>query len=155
MSGQVVIRKAGIEDVESIASFNIKMAIETEDKKLNKNLVMRGVKAVIKDSNKGFYLIAEQIAEQKRTVGQLLITFEWSDWRNKYFWWIQSVYVDKNFRNRKVLSQLYRRVTAMAEESKEVCGFRLYVEKHNRQAKKVYESLGMVKTPYEVYEKMN
>ena len=154
MSGQVIIRKAGLRDAESIASFNMQMADETENKELNKDAVLQGVKAVIKDPRKGFYLIAEQVAEQTIIIGQLLITFEWSDWRNKYFWWIQSVYVDKEFRNKKVLSRLYRRIIDVTEESKEVCGIRLYVEKHNKQAKEAYESLGMVKTQYEVYEKI-
>jgi len=152
MMGNIVIRKAEPKDVESIADFNMKMAEETEGKKLNKDVVLRGVKAVVEDSHKGFYLIAERRDITARLVGQLLITFEWSDWRDKYFWWIQSVYVQKEYRNQKIFSQLYRCVIEMAKKRKDVSGLRLYVEKRNELAKRVYESLGMTKTSYEVYE---
>ena len=83
-----------------------------------------------------------------------MVTFEWSDWKNKNFWWIQSVYIDKKYRNKKVFSQLYRTVIKIALSKKSVGGIRLYVEKHNNSAKQVYESLGMKKTPYEIYEKI-
>jgi len=82
-----------------------------------------------------------------------MVTFEWSDWRNKKFWWIQSVYVDKKYRNKKVFSQLFGTVTKMALSEKSVCGLRLYTSKNNYSAKQVYESLGMKKTSYEIYEK--
>ena len=148
----MLIRKARFEDIERIADFNIKMAEETEGKKLDKNVVRRGVEAVIDDNHKGFYLVAEKTNGDRRLVGQLMITFEWSDWRNKCFWWIQSVYVEGKYRNQNVFSHLYRSAIELAKSRKDIYGLRLYVEKHNENGKQVYESLGMKKTPYEVYE---
>ena len=156
MSGDeyfLLIRKAKLEDLERIVDFNIQMAKETEGKILDKNIVRIGVKVVLENKIKGFYLMAEDNQGTKTLGGQLMVTFEWSDWRNKNIWWIQSVYVDKKYRNKKVFSQLYRTVTKMALSEKSVGGLRLYVEKHNNSAKQVYESLGMKKTPYEIYEK--
>ena len=149
----MLIRKAKLEDLERIVDFNIQMAKETEGKILDKNIVRIGVKVVLENKIKGFYLMAEDNQGTKTLGGQLMVTFEWSDWRNKNIWWIQSVYVDKKYRNKKVFSQLYRTVTKMALSEKSVGGLRLYVEKHNNSAKQVYESLGMKKTPYEIYEK--
>jgi ribosomal protein S18 acetylase RimI-like enzyme len=149
----LLIRKAKIEDLEGIVNFNIQMAKETEGKIIEGKIVLEGVKAVLNNSLKGFYLLAEENNGAKIHVGQLMVTFEWSDWGNKNIWWIQSVYVDKKHRNKKVFSQLFRTVSKMASSEKDVGGLRLYVEKHNYNAKKVYESLGMKKTPYEIYEK--
>jgi ribosomal protein S18 acetylase RimI-like enzyme len=149
----LLIRKAKLEDLERIVDFNIQMAKETEEKILEKNVAREGVKAVLTNELKGFFLLAEENKGEKKICGQLMITSEWSDWRNKNIWWIQSVFVDKNYRNRKVFSKLFKSVTKMALSEKEVGGLRLYVEKHNDSAKQVYESLGMKKTPYEIYEK--
>jgi ribosomal protein S18 acetylase RimI-like enzyme len=146
------IRKAKLEDLEEIADFNFQMAKETEGKILDKNLVREGVRAALSDEIKGFYLVAED-KSTKLIVGQLMVTFEWSDWRNKNFWWIQSVYVDQKYRNKKVFSQLYEKVTELAISERNVCGLRLYTGENNFSAKKVYESLGMKKTLYEIYEK--
>jgi ribosomal protein S18 acetylase RimI-like enzyme len=82
-----------------------------------------------------------------------MVTYEWSDWRNKDFWWIQSVYVDKKYRNKKVFSKLFGAVAKMAQSTGSVDGLRLYVKEDNYSAKKAYETLGMKKTSYEVYEK--
>jgi GNAT superfamily N-acetyltransferase len=149
----LLVREAKLEDLEKIVAFNIQMAKETEGKILEKNIVREGVKAVLNNKIKGFYLMAEDNKTNKKLVGQLMITFEWSDWRNKNFWWIQSVYVDQKYRNKKVFSQLFRTVTKMALSQKSVCGLRLYTGKNNYSAKQVYESLGMKKTLYEIYEK--
>ena len=152
MENDIVVRKAGLEDAETIANLNAKIAEETEGRKIDKDVALEGVEAVIKDPHKGFYLVAEKRSIPVRIVGQLLITFEWSDWRNKYFWWIQSVYVDKKYRNKKIFSRLYRQVVEMAKYRKDVSGLRLYVEKHNEAAKKAYEALGLKRTSYEMYE---
>ena len=149
----MLIRKAKLEDLEQIVDFNIQMAKETEEKILEKNVTREGVEAVLKNELKGFFLLAEENKDKKEICGQLMITFEWSDWRNKNIWWIQSVFVDKNYRNKKVFSELFKSVTKMALSEKGVGGLRLYVEKNNNSAKQVYESLGMKKTPYEIYEK--
>lgn len=148
----MLIRKAKNEDIEKIADFNIQMAKETEGKILDKKVVQEGIRTVLNNKIKGFYLVAEDKVT-KLVVGQLMVTFEWSDWRNKNFWWIQSVYVDKKYRNKKVFSQLYRIITKMALYEKNVCGLRLYTSKNNYSAKQVYESLGMKKTSYEIYDK--
>jgi len=152
MENDIVVRKAGLEDAETIANLNAKIAEETEGRKIDKDVALEGVEAVIKDPHKGFYLVAEKRSIPVRIVGQLLITFEWSDWRNKYFWWIQSVYVDKKYRNKKIFSRLYGRVVEMAKYRKDVSGLKLYVEKHNEAAKKAYEALGLKRTFYEMYE---
>jgi len=149
----LIIRKAKLDDLERIVDFNIKIAEESEGKIIDKNIVREGVKAVLNDELKGFYLVAEKNDDSEILCGQLMITFEWSDWRNKNIWWIQSVYVDKKHRNKKVFSQLYRTVTKMALSEKSVGGLKLYVQKDNNSAKQVYESLGMKKAPYEIYEK--
>jgi GNAT superfamily N-acetyltransferase len=149
----LLIRKARFEDWDRIVDFNLQMAKETEGKILNENVVREGVKAVLDNQLRGFYLLAENDEGTKIIVGQLMITFEWSDWRNSNIWWIQSVYVDKKFRNRKVFSQLFNTVAEMALSEKSVGRLRLYVREDNNSAKQVYESLGMTKTPYEIYEK--
>ena len=148
----LLIRKAKLEDLEEIINFNIQMAKETEGKIIEKNVVRQGVKTMLNNNLKGFYLVAEESNDNKILCGQLMVTFEWSDWKNKNIWWIQNVYVDKRYRNKKVFSQLYRNVVRIAASEKNVVGLRLYVEMQNDSAKQVYESLGMKKTPYEIYE---
>jgi GNAT superfamily N-acetyltransferase len=132
----LIIRKAKLEDLEQIVDFNIQMAKETEEKILEKNVTREGVEAVLKNELKGFFLLAEENKDKKEICGQLMITFEWSDWRNKNIWWIQSVFVDKNYRNRKVFSKLFKSVTKMALSKKEVGGVRLSVEEHNDSTNK-------------------
>ena len=148
----LLIRKAKLEDLEGIVDFNIQMAKEMERKIIDENVVREGVKGVLNNYLKGFYIVAEENTGDKILGGQLMVTFEWSDWRNKNIWLIHNVYVGKKYRNKKVFSQLFRSVTKMAAFEKNVVGLRLYVEEHNDSAKQVYESLGMKKTPYEIYE---
>ena len=149
----MLIRKARFEDWKRIVDFNLQIAKETEGKILDKNVVREGVKAILDNQLRGFYLLAENDEDTKIIVGQLMITFEWSDWRNRNIWWIQSVYVDKKFRNKKVFSKLFNTVTEMALSEKSVGKLRLYVREDNNSAKQVYESLGMTKTTYKIYEK--
>ena len=148
----LIIRKAKLEDLEGIVTFNIKMSKETDAKRIDENVVREGVKAILCNVVKGFYLIAEENNNHKILAGQLMVTFEWSDWRNKNIWWIHNVYVDKKYRNKKVFSQLYRCAVKMASSERNVVVLRLYVEDHNISAKQVYESFGMKKTHYEIYE---
>jgi ribosomal protein S18 acetylase RimI-like enzyme len=143
------IRIAEKEDAPALIEFNQAMAMETEGKKLDSDVLQKGVEAVFSDENKGFYVVAEQ---DGKIVGGLMITFEWSDWRNAWFWWIQSVYILPEFRGRSIYRLLYEYVKAKAGESKNVCGFRLYVEKKNENAQKVYEKLGMKSSHYLMYE---
>ena len=147
------IRKARLEDLDRIIEFNVKMAEETEGKILDKKVVRQGVRNVLNDEAKGFYLLSEYDRVRKVIAGQLMVTFEWSDWSNKNYWWIQSVYVDKEYRNKKVFSSLYGTVSKMALSERSVGGLRLYVDKNNDSAKLVYRSLGLKKTDYEIYEK--
>ena len=143
------IRLAQTEDDADLVEFNQAMALETEGKKLDSDILKNGVEAVFDDEKKGFYVVAE---EDGKIVGGLMITFEWSDWRGQWFWWIQSVYILPKFRGRGIYRLLYEYVKAKAIESKNVCGFRLYVEKENVNAQKVYEKLGMESSHYLMYE---
>jgi len=152
MDGHVVVRRAEVEDADRIAELNMLLAEETEGKRLDRRVVVEGVKALLEDSDKGFYIVAERTDRTSKIVGQLMITFEWSDWRNRYYWWVQSVYVDREYRNRRVFSSLFKHVVELAESRKDVYGLKLYVEEHNEPAKKAYAALGMRKAPYEVYE---
>ncbi len=136
-------------DIETIARFNQAMALETENKKLASETILPGVTRLIESADNGFYLVAE---ENQVLLGCLGITFEWSDWRNAQFWWIQSVYVDTNNRRRGVFSALYKHVNQLARSEADVCGIRLYVEKENVNAMQTYLALGMVETPYRLME---
>jgi len=124
--------------------------METESKALDTDILTSGVNAVLSDANKGFYLVAE--SEQNSIAGSLMVTLEWSDWRNSHFWWIQSVYVAPDFRRTGIYSALYNHVKLLAENSAGVCGYRLYVEKDNLAAQKTYQNLGMKATYYDMYE---
>ncbi|MCY7347397.1 MAG: GNAT family N-acetyltransferase [Pyrinomonadaceae bacterium] len=143
------IRTANFEDADLLVDFNQAMALETEGKRLNPDILKSGVTAVFQDEKKGFYVVAES-ADQ--IVGGLMVTFERSDWRNAWFWWIQSVYILPEFRGKGLYRGLYQFVQQKAEAQGDVCGFRLYVEKENVSAQKVYEKLGMAKSHYLMYE---
>jgi GNAT superfamily N-acetyltransferase len=146
---RIEIRDAHPSDRDIIAEFNSRMAAETEGRVLDPGLVNPGVAAVLNDANKGHYWVAEVAG---RVVGQLLITFEWSDWRNGVLWWIQSVYVDPDFRRKGIFSSLYRHVESLAHADEHVCGIRLYVENSNERAQTTYLSLGMQRPGYQVME---
>ncbi len=145
----IAVREAVEGDVATIAAFNSAMAVETEGKELEPAVVLAGVAAVVRRRELGFYLVAEVDGEVS---GQLMITAEWSDWRNRLFWWIQSVYVKPEFRRVGVYSRLYDRVREMALEAGDVRGIRLYVAKENTPAQRVYERLGMGDSGYLMYE---
>ena len=125
------------------------MALETEKKRLDEAILRPGVGAVFGDASKGFYVVTEI---DGRIAAGLLVTFEWSDWRNRWFWYIQSVYVLPEFRGQRLYGQMYDFVKALAQERGDVCGFRLYVEKENLTAQRVYEKAGMHETYYLFYE---
>jgi GNAT superfamily N-acetyltransferase len=143
------IRKAGKQDIDALIGFNEAMALETERKKLFTGTLQKGVEAVFDDSHKGFYVVAE---DDGHAVGGLMVTFEWSDWRNGWFWWIQSVYVNPEYRGKSIYSRLYDFVKSEARVAGGVCGFRLYVEKENSHAQQVYDKVGMSETYYLMYE---
>lgn len=151
MTGKLEVRKAQSKDIDIIAKHNILLARETENVNLKFDRVAEGVEAVMNDPEKGFYLVVEK---EGTLVGQLFITYEWSDWRNKYIWWIQSVYIDVNFRGQKIFSFLYNYLKNLARHKKDVSFLRLYVDNSNMSGKKVYESLGMIKSEYEIYQEL-
>lgn len=150
MTLSLIIRRAELKDANIVSEFNQKMAWETEDKQLDPSIVNKGVNSLINNPAYGFYLVAEIEGE---VVGSLMITTEWSDWRNGVFWWIQSVYVRPDYRRQGIYRELYDAVKQQAKTSN-VCGFRLYVEKENFTAQKTYQTLGMSETHYLVYEEM-
>jgi GNAT superfamily N-acetyltransferase len=143
------IRLATAADTSSLVDFNQAMALETESKQLDAKVLVQGVEAVFSDPSKGFYVVAEQ---QGRIVGGLMVTYEWSDWRNAWFWWIQSVYILPEARGQRMYSRLYDFVKERARDAGNVCGFRLYVENENKHAQRVYERVGMTASYYLMYE---
>jgi GNAT superfamily N-acetyltransferase len=146
---EVSIRKASIQDAEIIADYNVKMALETEELALDPAIVLAGVYNVFNDAAKGFYLVAEAKGE---IVACLMITYEWSDWRNATWWWIQSVYVHPDMRGQRVYKQMYQYLKRQVKANAAICGLRLYVDKRNLRAQKVYQKLGMTRDHYELYE---
>ncbi|MFV0389857.1 MAG: GNAT family N-acetyltransferase [Pyrinomonadaceae bacterium] len=150
MDDSITIRKAIKSDADAIAQFNSAMALETEAKKLDSAKISNGVAAVFDDTKLGFYLVAE--TNEKEVVGCLMVTNEWSDWRNGWFWWIQSVYILPAHRGKHLYSRMYRSVKELAEVNENVCGFRLYVEKENFHAQEVYKKCGMLETDYLMFE---
>lgn len=150
-SEDILVRPAVPEDAPIIAGFQILMARETEDMKLDPETVDRGVAAVFADRSKGEYFVA---TSGERVVGCLLVTPEWSDWRNGTVLWIQSVYVIPEMRGRGVYRLLYEHVQARVAESPALRGIRLYVDKRNTAAQGVYARLGMTREHYELFEWM-
>ncbi len=143
------IRDAMPQDATVIAEFNDRMAQETEQRSLDPLLINPGVAAVLADSSKGRYWVAEQGAV---VIGQIMVTYEWSDWRNGAMWWIESVFVHPDHRRRGIFSGLYRHVELLAQGSADVRGLRLYVEESNHRAQATYRSLGMTRTGYLVMQ---
>lgn len=146
----MVIRHAERSDGAAIAEWNAAMAWETEQKRLDPAVLSRGVMAVFDEPRRGFYLVAER---DGRAVGCLMVTYEWSDWRNGDFWWIQSVYVAPEARRGGVFRALYADVARRAKEVGAV-GIRLYVETENHRAQSTYRELGMEQCHYFMYEQM-
>lgn len=146
------IRLAERQDLEALVAFNAALAWETEGRQLEHARLQAGVQSIFADPNKGFYVVIEPLPAGP-LIGQLLITFEWSDWRNAVFWWIQSVYVPKEWRRQGVFKKLYGYVLQLAEHRGDVAGLRLYVEQDNAVAQRVYGCLGLAAAPYRVFEK--
>src|SRR5437016_4110397 len=145
----VTVRAARLSDLAELVRFSAAMAEETERRILDLDRLRQGISAVLTSKERGYYLVAETMS---RVVGQLLITYEWSDWRNGVFWWIQSVYVEPAMREGGVYRTMHDYVLQEAKRRPDVCGIRLYVEKENEAAQEAYSRLGMNLTPYRVYE---
>lgn len=143
------IRDAKIEDAARIADFQVQMARETEERELRLEIVLPGVENLLENPAHGFYLVA---MEEKTVIAALLVTFEWSEWRNGQFWWIQSVFVAPDYRGRGIYRALFATVKSRAQSDASVCGLRLYVERDNTGAQAVYKKMGMRETPYRIYE---
>ena len=146
---EINIRQAALSEASIIAAHNLKLAEESEGLRLDAARSGAGVAALLRDPAKGVYYVAEK---DGAIVGQLMITYEWSDWRNGNNWWIQSVYVRPEFRRAGVFRALFNHVRTLAEAQPEVCSVRLYVHADNVGAHHSYERLGMTRTRYEVFE---
>jgi len=146
---EITIRQAVPADGPVIAAFNLRLAEETEGLRLDRACVQAGVGALLEDPAKGVYYVAEA---NGAVAGQLMITYEWSDWRNGNLWWIQSVYVKPEFRAQGIFRRLFEHVKNLAREQKGVPALRLYVHAENARAHRSYERLGMSRTHYQVFD---
>lgn len=147
------VRLARQEDVETVTSFSAAMALETEGRRLDLDRLHDGTIALLESPDRGFFMVAElEQADDRHLLGQLMITYEWSDWRNGTFWWIQSVYVDPAWRRHGVFRRMHETVMATAKTSPNVCGVRLYVEESNGAAQAVYRRVGLIPSSYAIFE---
>jgi len=147
---KIRVRRATGGDVASVCEFNQLLALESEGKTLDPEVLKSGVSAVLADPVKGHYFLAEEGAEP---IGQIGLTFEFSDWRNGWFWWIQSVYVRPTARKHGVFRLLYESILQAAQMDPSVIGLRLYVEKENTIAHQTYLKMGLEWTTYQVMER--
>lgn len=145
----ITIRLAEPADAEFLVHGNASMALETEHLSLDLERLRDGVHALFEDPARGLYYIADV---DGRRAGQMMITYEWSDWRNGVFWWIQSVWVEPELRGRGIFKALYAHVEELARARAGVCGLRLYVEQDNQRAQATYERCGMKRTAYQMFE---
>ena len=145
----VIVRPARPADRVVVVEFNRALAAETEGKALDSRLLERGVQLALEDRQRGLYFMAEI---EGKIVGQTLVTFEWSDWRCAWFWWLQSVYVHPDSRGRGVFKALYEHIVGLCRAEPDTCGLRLYVEKDNRRALDTYLRLGMSRADYLMLE---
>lgn len=149
MPDELLIRMAEERDLETLAKFNIALAWETEQKKLEPAVITKGLQVLLNGPGHGFYTVAEIAG---RVVGCIMVTYEWSDWRCGQFWWIQSVYVDLEFRRQGIFKRLYEFLKEKAAKENNVCGFRLYVEHSNQAGQSTYAGVGMKEIPFKLFE---
>jgi GNAT superfamily N-acetyltransferase len=143
-----MIRRAQPEDLATIVGFNLALVKEARGKELDPTTLQKGVQAVLNDGDRGFYTVAEV---EDKVVAAALVTFEWSDFSNAWFWWLQDVYVEPSHRQQGIFRRLYQHLKSQAALSK-VCGLRLYVYQGNARAQAVYEKLGMLPSDSLMYE---
>jgi GNAT superfamily N-acetyltransferase len=146
-----VVRDAVADDLQWLVDCAIAMAWETERKRLDAGIVRAGVAAALDDTSKARYFVAMR---DDARAGTLMLTGEWSDWRNGLWWWIQSVYVEPAQRRGGVFAALYRHVETLARAASGVIGLRLYVEHANAAAQRTYAVLGMRDAGYRIYEQL-
>src|SRR5688572_15762101 len=151
MALDLEIRPATRQDAATIVDFNQRLAWESEQKRLDEPTLRRGVERLLEDPSRGGYFMARHNGQ---IVGQLMITYEWSDWRNGPIWWLQSVYVIPEYRRQGVFRQLHTHVRSLAKDRGEAVGLRLYVERNNVSAHEVYRQAGMRDAGYFVMEEM-
>lgn len=153
LPAHIVVRQAAYADVETLIGFSAAMARETEGRCLDRDRLRNGTLAVLDAPERGFFLVAEvRDRDRPRLAGQLMVTFEWSDWRNGVFWWVQSVYVDPPCRRQGVYRAMHAALIAKATTDPQVCGIRLYAEQNNHEAQTVYQRVGLIPAGYVVYE---
>lgn len=152
MSGDITLRQGVERDARRLAEFNCALARETEALELDPEVVISGVHGMLQHPERGFYVVAE--AGDAGVIGSLMITSEWSDWRDGHIWWVQSVYVTPPWRRRGVYRRLYDNVRERARALGTVRGMRLYVEGGNVNAQRTYRAMGMTPTSYLVFEEM-
>ncbi len=145
------IRLATPDDLECIVDYNMRLASETEDKHLDRDTLRQGVLALLKDPTKGRYFVA---VHERKVIGQLMHTREWSDWRNGDIWWLQSVYIAEPFRRKGVFRKLFEHLRNEAQSSSDVVGVRLYVEVKNLAAQETYANMGLIQPGYFVMENL-
>ncbi|MEM1134511.1 MAG: GNAT family N-acetyltransferase [Bacteroidota bacterium] len=143
------IRKGQHQDISAIADFQVKMAKETEDYDLDRSTVLKGVKRILDEPARGYYLLSEV---EDKVIASKLILFEWSDWRNGEVLWIHSLYVLPEYRGKGIFRKMYDKLKQEVEENSNYRGIRLYVEKANTKAQKVYDAIGMTNEHYDMYE---
>jgi ribosomal protein S18 acetylase RimI-like enzyme len=151
MPSRLHIRRATRRDAPALIAFNSAMALETEGKLLLPRVIGAGVRGLLRRPDSGFYTVAALDGE---VIAALMVTKEWSDWRNGDFWWIQSVYVRPEYRRRGIYTRLHKHLRALAARERAVCGFRLYVDRNNRRAQATYRASGMQRTHYLVFEQL-
>lgn len=151
MKTAITLRDATVADLAFLTDSNMAMALETEHKTLDRGVLRRGIAGVFDKPERGFYLVAEQAG---KAVGCLMVTYEWSDWRDGNWWWLQSVYVVSCARGLGVFRALHVEVERRARAEPGVLGCRLYVERDNRRAREVYASCGMQESSYRIYEQL-
>ena len=147
----ITIRKATIADIPVLVAFQQKLAQETENVTLDNAILHKGMQAMFDDPSKGFYNVVE---DNGVVIGCHMITYEWSDWRNGLVWWLQSVYVIESYRKQGIFKLMYENIVRIIQNDSSLIGLRLYVDKTNARAMKVYESMGMNGEHYTVYEWM-
>jgi GNAT superfamily N-acetyltransferase len=147
----ISIRKATFHDIHALVDFQQRLAFESENIRLDAAALKKGMRALFEDPTKGFYNVAE---DDGVVVGCHMITFEWSDWRNGMVWWLQSVYVKQSHRKKGVFRKMFENLSSIVKNDPSVIGLRLYVDKTNLHAQRVYEAMGMNGDHYTVYELM-
>lgn len=148
------VRNASIADLDRICQFNQQLAIETENRTLPADVLRGGVSAALESAERLRYWVAESVSQPGLAIGQVAVSYEWSDWRNGWIWWLQSVYVDAAWRGQGVFRCLLEQVKTDAQSDGQVIGLRLYMEHDNHVARATYNKAGFVPAGYEVLELM-